>query len=1166
MDLNFPAVVEEGKLEAEENMESVTKGLEDVREEEEDEKEKGKLGEQEELEVDGVFGTVGSGGKRRGRKRKEEGKANGVIDMDENAVKYGVLSKRESSRKCSQLAKEKIEKSSEDVYDWEFDEKPGRGRQRNMKGVRNEEIDNEIATQQEKRKRGRPPKVKVVKNEENGFENVAQHVNEETPGSSHLSKREGVNNEQIDNETVAHQGIEEKPRRGGPSKRTRVKNEENDGETVAEEKNDSSQIRGNCTKALRAGEEEEGEEKRAKKVRPENEVNCKGGKELSEDGKEIERNTCHQCKRNDKGRVVRCTRCEKRRYCVLCITRWYPRLSEEAFVEACPVCRNNCNCKSCLRLDGPTAKSNNLILEFSNEEKLQYSMYILRILLPFLKQFHAEQMCEREMEAKIKGLPVSEIKPKKSNCQANERIYCNNCQTSIVDFHRSCPQCFYDLCLTCCRELRDGFLQGGDEEVIMRYVNRGLAYLHGDDATRTYHEPCDGVNVDTRDPFELHNAISNNNDTCSEVVNSIAGDAAKFKYEWRSTEAGAIPCPPPSAGGCGEGILEFECIFPDNWVSELLLKVEEIYRKHDLEKVPENFGQECSYSKFVGENFDMDKSRRVSSRGNLEDNFLYNPSAKDLHYTDLKHFQSHWFKGEPVIISDVLESTSGLSWEPMVMWRAFRQKSGNKHKPLLDVSAINCLDWCEVDIDIIQFFQGYSNGRADPRGWPQFLKLKDWPPSNLFDERLPRHGAEFLSCLPFKEYTHPSCGYLNLAVKLPENSLKPDMGPKTYIAYGFSQELLRGDSVTKLHCDMSDAVNVLTHSESVTIENISTIKKLQKKHAAQDEHELYGNNQESTEMLQSQRVNENGLSRLNEKTFLPAFERNNINEFRAPNLAKGNRLNERPDEKASIEAQMLDQKVSDIEEGMGLNIGRNEGENSDSQNYITETNNSTYESGGKSCVEVEMVSSSDIIINDGREKLLEASEIVEKSQEEECANYKMPISRNMLENIEDVDGGALWDIFRRQDVPKLEEYVRKHYKEFRHIYGNPLPQIVHPIHDQTVYLTREHKRKLKEEYGIEPWTFIQKLGDAVFIPAGCPHQVRNLKSCIKVAVDFVSPENVQECVRLTEEFRILPRNHIAKEDKLEVKKIALHAIGQAVKDLEALSSSSITGVNGMPPS
>lgn len=29
--------------------------------------------------------------------------------------------------------------------------------------------------------------------------------------------------------------------------------------------------------------------------------------------------------------------------------------------------------------------------------------------------------------------------------------------------------------------------------------------------------------------------------------------------------------------------------------------------------------------------------------------------------------------------------------------------------------------------------------------------------------------------------------------------------------------------------------------------------------------------------------------------------------------------------------------------------------------------------------------------------------------------------------------------------------------------------------------------------GIEPWTFVQKLGEAVIVPAGCPHQVRNLK-------------------------------------------------------------------------
>lgn len=58
--------------------------------------------------------------------------------------------------------------------------------------------------------------------------------------------------------------------------------------------------------------------------------------------------------------------------------------------------------------------------------------------------------------------------------------------------------------------------------------------------------------------------------------------------------------------------------------------------------------------------------------------------------------------------------------------------------------------------------------------------------------------------------------------------------------------------------------------------------------------------------------------------------------------------------------------------------------------------------------------------------------------------------------------------------------------------GQENPPDHDPIHDQSWYLDQVLRRRLYEEYGVQGWAIVQFLGDAVFIPAGAPHQVRHV--------------------------------------------------------------------------
>lgn len=221
--------------------------------------------------------------------------------------------------------------------------------------------------------------------------------------------------------------------------------------------------------------------------------------------------------------------------------------------------------------------------------------------------------------------------------------------------------------MTCCQELREGCLRGGEEADLFGYVDCGQSYLHGGPANP------------------------------SSVSDSKTGTKEeRVQHEWRANENGEIPCPPQGRGGCGSNLLQLKCIFAESDVSELKKRVNALSETYGLLDNSKASKQCLCFKNDLDINLENKNLKKAASRLNSDDNYIYCPSACDLQHGDLDHFQRHWIMGEPVIVTDVLKLTPGLSWEPKVMWRAVREILVKRGTSDLLVSAIDCLDFCQV--------------------------------------------------------------------------------------------------------------------------------------------------------------------------------------------------------------------------------------------------------------------------------------------------------------------------------------------------------------------------------------------------------------------------------------------------------------------------------------
>jgi lysine-specific demethylase 3 len=137
------------------------------------------------------------------------------------------------------------------------------------------------------------------------------------------------------------------------------------------------------------------------------------------------------------------------------------------------------------------------------------------------------------------------------------------------------------------------------------------------------------------------------------------------------------------------------------------------------------------------------------------------------------------------------------------------------------------------------------------------------------------------------------------------------------------------------------------------------------------------------------------------------------------------------------------------------------------------------------------------------------------------------------------DVGAIWHIFHPSQADKIKDFVMKNSKT------DSKKKPKDPLWVGHMYLKERLLEKLETETSIQPWTFLQSLGEAVIIPAGAPYQVKVLNSSLFCQSEFVSPEQMRQVMRLS--FTDIGQQF---DDRLQVKNVVFHSCKDALSILE----------------